>query len=137
MDNMKKEPDILRKGKKFHQEIQDEWHETAEGEVVSEKTIIKPDGTKGRIDIHVTSDGNLVCVAEIKMTDWDAMTDKSARKNINRYVNQIWKYIDSQLLEGKDVSPGIIFPLAPDNPERKLLIEEMFNENGIQVVWQA
>ena len=60
-----------------------------------------------------------------------------------RQIRQIWSYIESQILdgkyvkdgEGKDVSPGIIFPKQPKDKERTELIERMFEEEGIPVVW--
>ena len=53
-----------------------------------------------------------------------------------RQVRQIWSYIDAQLeLEGKEVSPGIIFPTRPSDIERLKAIEQIFNNWGIQVVW--
>jgi hypothetical protein len=48
----------------------------------------------------------------------------------------VWEYIDSQLSEGKDVSPGIIFPARPIFKRRLKLIESLFEERGIAVVWQ-
>ena len=52
-------------------------------------------------------------------------------------------YIESQILdgqyvkdgEGKDVCPGIIFPKRPKDRERMELIENIFEEEGIPVVW--
>jgi hypothetical protein len=53
-----------------------------------------------------------------------------------RQVKQIWSYIDVQLdLEGKEVSPGIIFPKLPSDRERLKKIEKIYNDWGIQVVW--
>ena len=64
------------------------------------------------------------------------MKPKSVRRNAMRQVRQIWSYIDSQVeLDGKDVSPGIIFPNKPFDNERLEEIEKIFNDWGIQVVW--
>ena len=131
------EPKQLKGGKAFHKKIQDDWEETAEGNIKIEKTVTKPTGRKGRIDIFVDDDGdNLVAVAEIKNSDWDKMTDSAVRRNINRQIRQIWHYIDSQLNTEKDVSPGVIFPKRPKDKKRMKLIEETFEEQGIPVVWQ-
>ncbi len=135
MDNQKNEPELLHKGKKFHKKIQKEWSETAQGKVKLEKGIIKPTGRKGRIDIFVKSDNGLVVVAEIKNSDWEKMTLSAVRKNIKRHARQIWSYIDTQLDEKKDVSPGIIFPRRPKNIELLRLIEVLFDKEGIPVVW--
>ena len=71
------------------------------------------------------------------------MAEKNVRRNVRRQVRQIWGYIESQILngehveggEGKDVCPGIIFPKRPRDKERMKLIEDMFEEEGIPVVW--
>jgi len=131
-----KEPIHLRQGKKFHKKLQEHWHKTATGKVKHEEEIVKPSGQKGRIDIFVDADNNLVAVVEIKASDWDAMTLTSLRRNVSRYANQIWDYIESQLAKGKDVSPGIIFSKKPKNHYRIRLIEQLFDERGIPVVWE-
>ncbi len=130
------EPKHLRQGKEIHKKIQKEWHEGAEGAVKSEKTITKPSGQKGRMDIFVNSDETLVAVAEIKSSNWDTMTLTAVRRNARRQARQIRDYIESQLELGKDVSPGVIFPKRPKDPDRMKLIEHLFNEEGISVVWE-
>ena len=135
---MSKEPKRLRRGKDFHRKIQKEWLDTAEGVILPEKTIRRLTGRRGRVDIFVDddSDENHVAVIEIKASDWDRMKPKSVRRNAMRQVRQIWSYIDSQVdLEGKDVSPGIIFPTRPSDKNRLEEIEDIFNDWGIQVVW--
>lgn len=131
-----KEPETLRRGKKFHKKIQKEWFKAAEGDIKPEKGIIKPSGQKGRIDIFVRSDNELVAVVEIKNSNWNAMTDGSVERNVNRQANQTWDYIESQLDLGKEVSPGIIFPERPRDLDRMNLIEQLFEERGISVVWK-
>ncbi len=117
--------------------MQVDWLNTAEGKILIEKAITKPTGRKGRIDIFVDDDGDkLVAVAEVKASDWDKMKDSAVRRNVRRQIKQIWDYIESQLKMKKDVSPGIIFPKRPKDQERMRLIEEMFEEEGIPVVWQ-
>ena len=135
---LKKEPERLRRGKVFHKKIQKEWLETAQGVILPEKTIQRLTKRRGRIDIFVDddSDNNHVAVVEIKASDWDKMKPKAVRRNAMRQVRQIWSYIDAQLeLEGKEVSPGIIFPRCPSDPERLKEIESILNDSGIQVVW--
>ena len=130
------EPKQVRKGKEFHKKIQEQWHNDPEGYVETEKSITKPSKRKGRMDIFVKDDESLIAVAEIKTSNWDAMTPSGVRKNVMRQVNQVWDYIESQLELGKDVSPGVIFPKPPKNSDRINLIEDFFNERGIQVVWE-
>jgi len=128
------EPKHLRRGKAFHKKIQEEWMSGAEGEVTPEKGTVKPSGRRGRMDIFVREDG-MVVVVEIKASDWDVMTAAAVRRNVRRQVRQIWDYIQSQLNDGNDVCPGVVFPKMPKDPERMTLIEQLFEEEGIPVVW--
>jgi hypothetical protein len=134
---MTAEPKQLRRGKIFHKKIQDQWIETAKGKIVIEKTVRKSTGCNGRIDIFVDDGGdNLVAVAEVKNSNWDKMTEPAVRRNVRRQIRQVWNYIESQLKMKKDVSPGIIFSRRPKEEHRMKLIEEMFEQEGIPVVWQ-
>ena len=136
MNEKKKEPYQLRRGKTFHKKVQKEWLHKADGDVMREKELIKPSGRKGRMDIYVSCDNTLVAVVEIKASDWDKMTLKAVHRNVNRQAKQIWSYIESQLKQKKEVSPGIIFPKRPKNIDRMVLIEQLFEEHGIPVVWE-
>lgn len=130
-----KEPRILQEGKRFHKVIQDDWRETAEGELFFEKTMDLTTDKKGRMDIFVRESGAYVAIGEIKNTDWDSMTKASVKRNIKRQVRQIWSYIHSQLRSSKDVTPGVIFPRKPSDQDRLELIEALFEAEGISVVW--
>lgn len=130
------EPEPLRRGKRFHEDVQNEWEQEAEGKVKREKGIRKPGGRRGRVDIHVDADDDQVAVVEIKASHWDRMTEKAVRRNVRRHIRQVWDYIESQLKLEKTVSPGIIFPKRPQSAERLRLVEELFDEEGIPVVWQ-
>ena len=129
------EPEPLRRGKAFHKKVQADWHETAEGDVETEKTLRRLSGRRGRMDIFIGGDDSKALV-EIKATDWDRMTDKNVRRNIRRQVRQVWSYIEAQPNEANGVCPGIIFPRAPRDPGRRKLVEDMFYEEGIVAVWQ-
>ncbi len=107
-----KEPTNLRRGKAFHKKIQAEWKTEAEGDVKEEKTITKPSGRKGRIDVHVGTDEGYVAVVEINASDWDKMTLQALKRNVRRQIRQIWDYINSQLATKTDVCPGVVFPLS-------------------------
>jgi len=131
-----REPKQLVRGKEFHKKLQDDWLKTAQGEVKHEEGIIKPSGRKGRIDIFANADDNEVAVVEIKASDWDSMTLKALRRNVSRQAGQIWDYIEYQLEQSKDVSPGVIFPNRTKDPKRMELIEKLFDEHGIPVVWE-
>ena len=112
---------------------------------MSEKTIKKLSGRRGRVDILVDDENPVgtAAIVEIKATDWNVMTDKNVRRNVRRQIKQVWDYIESQIYQGeyvstgvnKSISPGIIFPSKPHDEERMKLIEDMFNDEGIAVVW--
>jgi len=136
MNTKSNEPESLYRGKRVHKKIQKKWHEKAKGDVKTEKSTIKLSGRKGRMDIFVKSDGSLVAVVEIKASDWDTMTPTAIHLNIRRQARQIWDYIESQLMLGKDISPGVIFPKRPKDPNRMNLIEQLFDKKGISVVWE-
>lgn len=132
----KREPKALRRGKRFHRTVQAEWQQDAEGEVAVEKGVRKPAGRRGRIDIFVDAGDRLTAVAEIKASDWDRMTESALRRNVSRQARQILDYIESQLVEGKEVCPGVVFPRRPKSRQRLEVIEALFEEQGIAVVWQ-
>ena len=132
-----KEPDRLAKGKEFETDIRNGWPKQGAN---YQKSVTKPGGRKGRIDIFVDAsnedDKKLVAVVEIKASDWDSMRLPALRRNVRRQANQLWDYINSQIEEGKHVSPGVVFKKRPKDPERLKLIEEMFEEQCIAVSWE-
>ncbi|MDY6989291.1 MAG: hypothetical protein SWQ30_14680 [Thermodesulfobacteriota bacterium] len=88
------------------------------------------------MDILVEELGDFVFVVEIKASDWDRMTEGNVVRNVRRQIRQIWSYVEAELeLYDKQVSPGVISPKQPRDPERLRLIESLFNAEGIQVVW--
>ena len=119
--------------------------EDAQGIVRCERIVLKTNNKKGRVDIFVDDKDpeGTVAIVEIKASDWDKMTDKAVRRNVRRQIRQIWDYIETQIKgpdyvptgEGKSVCPGIIFPNRPKENKRLKLIETMFFDEGIQVVW--
>lgn len=132
---MQREPEPLRRGKAFHRKVQADWHAEAEGDVSAEKAVTKPTGRRGRIDAFADGDDSKALV-EIKATDWDRMTDGAVKRNVRRQIGQIWSYIEGQPDDAEGVCPGIVFPRRPRDRERMLLIEQMFEEEGIPVVWE-
>jgi len=141
------EPEPLKRGKAFHKYIQAEWEAEAEGDVFSERYVIKKTGRKGRVDVFVNDDDPDGCIAivEIKASDWDRMTEQAVRRNIRRQIRQVWGYVESQVDgenyvstgEHRSVSPGIIFPRKPKDVERTKMIEDLFTREGIVVVWHG
>jgi hypothetical protein len=135
---MGQEPAILKKGKRFHKRVQIKWAITAGGLIKTEKNVPKLDNKKGRADIFVEEIGeNLVSIVEIKNTDWDNIKIENIRRNVKRQARQIWGYIEFQTDSREvSVSPGIIFPNIPKDPERLKLIESLFDHECVQVVWE-
>jgi Holliday junction resolvase-like predicted endonuclease len=141
----KNEPEPLRRGKEFHKKIQKDWLENGQGWIKCERIVLKTNNRKGRVDIFVDDEEpeGTIALVEIKASDWDRMTDKAVRRNARRQIKQIWDYIETQIKgpdyvstgEKKSVCPGIIFPKRPKNEERMKLIETMFMDEGIPVVW--
>ena len=130
------EPRILADGKKFHKLIQQDWQDTAEGDVSAEKTIATTRRRKGRMDLFVSCDEDLVSIVEIKNSDWDKMTLTAVKRNVRRQARQLWKYIEAYIQQqGKDVCPGIIFRKRPKIVGRLELVERLFEEEGVPVVW--
>jgi hypothetical protein len=139
------EPAQLRRGKVFHKLIQAEWQREAEGDIHVERRVVRVGGHKGRVDVFVEDDNpkGVIAIVEVKATDWDRITEENVRRNVRRQIRQIWSYIESQIRDGqyvkggerKDVCPGIIFPKRPKDKQRMMLIEKMFIEEGIPVVW--
>lgn len=92
------EPDLLKRGKRFHKRVQQDWQRSAEGEILVEKTIPLLFGSalgrhrRGRMDIFVDEDEGMVAVAEIKGTDWDRV--KHVRKLLSSHERQIWKCVE-------------------------------------------
>ena len=133
---MSREPRVLRQGKRFHRTVQEDWLRTAHGRVRVERGVRKPSGRHCRIDVFVDGTDALVAIGEIKASTWDRMTTRVIRRNVLRQARQVWDYIDSQLAEGREVSPGIIFPRRPRSMRRLKLIEDVFEDRAIAVVWQ-
>lgn len=74
----------------------------------------------------------------MKGTDWDKIKPENVRRNVRRQIRQIWSYVEVITeREKRSVYPGVIFPKLPKKEARWRLIEEMFNDEGIQVVWHS
>ena len=136
MNGSNPEPKRLRQGKAFHKKVQADWKANAEGDVWTEMTVKKDGSRTGRLDVFVSEDGSEVrAIVEIKHSDWDKMTPRAVRRNVKRQARQIWRYIElQQSLDG--ICPGVVFPKRPSDPRRLELIERLFEEEGIPVVWE-
>jgi hypothetical protein len=130
------EPKVLLKGKAFEKKEKDEWNATRQ-ELVFESLVRGPKGKRGRMDIYVPKAGeSLVSIAEIKATNWDKIPNTRIRQNVLRHATQMWRYVESEIERGIDVSPGLIYPRAPRNKAVKDLVESLLNERLIQCVWR-
>ncbi len=126
----------MRDGKAFHRKVQADWMANAEGDVQIEMTTRKPGKKSGTMDVFVSEDGSAVrAIVEIKHSDWDTMTPEAVRRNVKRQARQIWQYIELQTsVDG--ICPGIVFRKQPEDPERLKQIEQLFEDEGIRVVWE-
>jgi len=88
------------------------------------------------MDIFVDCGDGAICIAEIKSSNWDVMRREAVRRNVRRQARQVWTYIESHLNDDREVSPGIVFPKRPQSTERTRMVEDLFEEQGISVVWQ-
>jgi hypothetical protein len=65
------------------------------------------------------------------------MAPKAVRRNAKRYARQLWDYIEAEIEDGFQVSPGIVFPTKPKTDGRLAEIERLFEDDGIPVVWES
>lgn len=131
------EPEILRRGKAFHERVQEDWHNTAEGRVHDEHTILLTGhNRRGRLDLFVDDLGDFVTVVEVKSTDWDSVKPENRKRLLSSHQAQVWRYVEEYLdILGVSVCPGIIYPEPPRTPGLREEIEAYLNDCGLQVVW--
>jgi hypothetical protein len=137
------EPERLKDGNIFDKKVKADWLRNAKGvqagKKAEPKSIKKLNGREGHIDVFVPIDESWAVVVEAKDSHWDTI---DLRRNVRRQARQIWGYVNA-LLDTKDksqkrecVSPGVVFSKRPSDPERVKLIEQLFDEEGIAVVWE-
>jgi len=137
------EPEILRRGKQFHQRVQSDWEQTAEGGIHKEHGIVlsvvpkQPTHIRrGRIDLFIDQVGGFVAVIEIKSTDWEGVKPSNRHKVLASHCRQIWNYVAKYVDEDRtNVCPGIIYPRAPKSLSIRQEVEKYVNERCIQIVW--
>lgn len=110
------------------------WNDLDEGSAAFEVPSLF-EGKRGRIDVRVVC-GTLICVIELKATDWDRILPHRVRATCLRHARQLWRYIEGEITAGGDVCAGIIYARSPSNPERTSLVEDLLAERFIQVVWR-
>src|SRR5258706_13698354 len=99
------EPEILRRGKKFHRRVQSDWAGEVEGSSVRlEHTItfrlgaaLTKRGRRGRLDIFIDQMDDFVTVVEIKSTDWDQVASRNHQKLLAAHRRQVEHYVDKYL----------------------------------------
>jgi len=49
------------------------------------------------VDLLINTDDpeGVIAIIEIKVSDWDGMTDKAVRRNVQRQVSQDWNHLES------------------------------------------
>lgn len=138
------EPEILRKGKAFHQRVQAAWAGEIEGAAVRLEHGIKLGPIsgvlrrlrRGRLDIFIDQVDDFVTVVEIKSTDWDYVVAENRQRLLAAHRRQVLAYVDKYLdTDRVSVCAGVIYPRAPRSPGLKLRVEDYLNEHGLQVVW--
>lgn len=134
------EPAHLRRAKRAHQVVQASWQATPGLHTVEiELALTKPDGAAGRGDIVAGVDDNYVAIIDVKSDDWAKMSERTVRRRVKKYIDQLWDYIGSSAGTGggNDVTPAVTLTKQPADPGRVALIEQLFEEYGIVVVWEA
>jgi hypothetical protein len=138
------EPFILFQGKLFHKKIQNEWHGTLEGAIVSPEYFIKLEDlfqdTKeiksGRIDIFLDKIDDFVSLFEIKSTNWNKIKSENRNRLLASHSRQLLKYVDQFLFgEKMNVCAALIYPNLSDSIDLKLQIEEVLGRDSLQVFW--
>ena len=123
-----------QRGRLFEAAEKAEWVDIDSGIGSFEHRIELGAGEFGRADIFIDESG-WVSIIEVKATDWDAMQAHRVRPNARRHVRQVMRYVGSYWEKGTDISPGLVYPRAPQDVQRRQLIERVAEESSIQVVW--
>jgi hypothetical protein len=136
-----KEPEALRRGKRFHKIVQadlgqDTKDESIRCEVPIEFFLKKGKKKWGRADILISDESDLVAVLEIKATDWDRIKPKNVKKNLWRHQNQLYSYVERFLeVDMKSVSAYIIYPTRPSSAELCKVIDDYLEAYGMLAHW--
>jgi len=127
----------VQRGRAFERWERSFWRD-AEHEGAQFEPSTEWKGKYGRIDIKLDqAEEGLAVVVELKATNWDKMSSYRVRPNALRHARQLWRYVESELAEGHDVIPAMVYPVEPQTPGRKEEIEAILNDLGIQVVWRS
>lgn len=137
---MSNEPELLKRGKAFHELVQRSWEgpmrsgpETRREEHIP--LLLTGERQRyGRIDLFIDQQSDFVSVIEIKATNWDRV--KHRRKLLGSHRRQVLKYVDKYLAgDILSVCAGIIYPCAPKSTEVREEVEAYMEGNAIQLLW--
>jgi hypothetical protein len=127
------EPKQLARGRRFHEQVQEEWLTTTFGAALSERPInlATKDGSprRGRIDVRmIDPDEPMAFVVEIKDSNFDQMTDRAVRRNAGRHRLQVSRYGDAFLTDSavaiEFVCLAIVYSTEPQDFDRRDWIEQ-------------
>lgn len=91
---------------------------------------------RGRIDVRLQWKG-LVVLIELKATSWDRMKAHRVRPNALRHLRQLYRYVDGELeRDTEGICHGIVYERAPRSQKRRKLLEALFHEHRVQLVWR-
>jgi len=144
----------IRQGRKFEAWEREQWNNELNS-VRKTEVGTKWKGKAGRIDIRLQIEEDdegrdTVVIVETKATNWDKIKDHRVRLTARKHVKQIWRYIEDVVnpreedhpnVKKEDLIPlrataAVVYPAPPTIPDRKEMIEEIFEEEYIQVVWR-
>jgi hypothetical protein len=140
------EPDILARGKRFHQQVQAAYVAGLLGvklEEVRERSIVQRTGRRERADILLLvseAPERQRFVVEIKSTDWSKpeRSEAARRKLFRRHLNQLHGYLDVLLEDlGTEVDSVVAALLYPSRPAESVVheLEAVAFAQGIMVVF--
>jgi hypothetical protein len=126
----------VRRGRRFEAEEKAGWNHIPVKRIHFEASTIWS-SKRGRIDIKIDENDGSVTIIEIKSTNWDALSQHRIRCTSQHHARQLWRYINDYLLnQSMDVCAGIIYENEPNNRQVGILVEQVLNDQGIQVVWR-
>jgi hypothetical protein len=142
---MSREPGLLSRGKRFHQEVQACFEtDPGDGEARRERFTFLPTPPgarwqrRGRIDLLLDEGEGYVVAIEIKNTYWDRIKPANVRRNLLSHARQLQDYID-WLYEspGYEVTGAIIYPEPPSSQGLRERVETFWDDLAIMVVWYS
>ena len=130
------EPKKFQRGRKYEALEKSEWvNLDGNCEAYFEKSVPLISGRGGRIDVLIDEKNGNYTIIEIKSTNWEKIMPHRIRPNVLRHIQQIigyWDYFDGN---NKPVCLAICYPSAPKQISTRRIIEEIFLNKGIQIVW--